>query len=207
VTIFEARRQLLDAFRRGDRPAMAEVYSFYVDAVAALLGGGCSLGDGQRLPGVRDAQRHRDLLQEVFLKAFGASARLSYDGLRPYRPFLLRIARNLLVDEARASGRLVQLEDPEQEIEPLPEEVSPEESLDWRRLSEATREFCAAADPKTREFIRLRFEEDLSQRDAADKLNVTRRKIRTLEDKVRTELRQFLQSREGRARPNPGASS
>ena len=207
MTIFEARRELLDAFRRGDRPALAEVYTFYVDAVAQLISGGCRLGDGAHLPGVRDPQRHRDLLQEVFLKAFTAAARQSYDGLRLYRPYLLRISRNLLVDEVRASGRLVPLEDPQGDIEPLPEEESPEEALHWRRLSEATREFCAAADPKTREFIRLRFEEDLSQRDLAERLKVTRRKVRTLEDKVRSELRRFLQSREQRARPNPGATS
>lgn len=202
MTVFQGRREILDAFRRGERAAMAEVYSFFVDDVARLLRLGCRLSDGKPLAGVRDPQRHCDLLQEVFLKAFGAQARKSYDGLRPYRPYLMRIARNLLVDEARSAGRLVPVEEPGEGIEELPEQEAPEESLEWRQLSEAAREFCAGADPQSRELIRLRFEEDLSQRDLAQQMKWTRRKVRTWEEKIRQELRRFLQARKGRGRPN-----
>jgi RNA polymerase sigma-70 factor (ECF subfamily) len=208
VTVFQGRRDLLDGFRRGDRAALAEVYSFYVDATGQLLRRGCRLGDGASLPGIRDPQRLRDLLQEVFLKAFGAPARASYDGLRPYRPYLMRIARNLLVDEVRAGGRLVPVDDPQDEVVELSDEgQSPEESLEWRRLNEATREFCAGLDEKSREFIRLRFEEDLSQRDLADRLKVTRRRVRTWEDQIREQLQRFLQERERRGWPKSAAGS
>lgn len=202
MTLFSGRRDLLDAFRRGDRPAMAEVYACYVDEVAALLRCGCRLSGGHTAPGVRDPARLCDLLQEVFLKAFAPGARRAYDGLRPYRPYLLRIARNVLVDHARSAGRLVPVDDPLEEVEPLPEPAA-EESLEQRRLQEATREFCAAADLETREFIRLRFEEDLSQRDLAERLGVTRRHVRTLEDRVREELQRFLLRRE---RTRPGSA-
>ncbi|MBI5545696.1 MAG: RNA polymerase sigma factor [Deltaproteobacteria bacterium] len=203
MAVFQGRRELLDAFRQGERSAMAEVYSYYVDEVAQLLRRGCRLSDGKSLLGVRDSQRHRDLLQDVFLKAFGAPARQSYDGLRPYGPYLMRIARNLLVDEARLGRRFVPLEDPCGEVEVLPEEdAAPEEALEWRQLSAATREFCTGVDAPTKEFIRLRFEEDLSQRDVAERMQWTRRKVRTWEDRVREQLRRFLIHRDKR-RPNP----
>ena len=208
VTVFQGRRDLLDAFRRGDRAALAEVYGCYADEVGLLLRRGCRLGEGGHLQGVKDPQRQCDLLQEVFLKAFNPQARLSYDGLRPYRPWLMRIARNLLVDEARTAGRLVPVEDLGDEVQEAPEgEQTPEEALEWRRLNEATREFCAGQDEKTREFIKLRFEEDLSQRDLADRLKVTRRRVRTWEDEVREKLQRFLQERERRGWPNSAAGS
>jgi RNA polymerase sigma factor (sigma-70 family) len=120
----------------------------------------------------------------------------------------MRIARNLLVDEVRAGGRLVPVDDPQDEVVELSDEgQSPEESLEWRRLNEATREFCAGLDEKSREFIRLRFEEDLSQRDLADRLKVTRRRVRTWEDQIREQLQRFLQERERRGWPKSAAGS
>lgn len=205
MTLFHGRRELLDAFRKGDRTAMAEVYAAYVDDVGRLLQHGCRLDGGHTLPGVREPQRHRDLVQEVFLKAFAASARQAYDGLRDYRPYLLRIARNLLVDEARTGGRLVPVEEPADEVEILDE--APEESLEWRRLRAATLGFCAATKSPLREFIELRFVEDLSQRDVAERLGVSRRQVRTWEDQVRKDLQKHLAECEKRGWPSSATGS
>ena len=40
-------------------------------------------------------------LQETFVRAFKESARVGYDGLHPYKNYLLAIARNLVLDEFR----------------------------------------------------------------------------------------------------------
>lgn len=205
VTLFHGRRELLDAFRRGERSALGEVYAAYVGEVGRLLQRGCRLGGGHSVPGVRDPQRHRDLLQETFLKAFAPAARQAYDGLRDYRPYLLRIARNLLVDEARTGGRLVPVEDPMGEVEILDE--APEETMEWRRLRAATLQYCAGIAGPLRDFVRLRFEEDLSQRDVAEKLSVTRRQVRTWEDQVREGLRRHLEECERRGWPNSLAAT
>jgi RNA polymerase sigma factor (sigma-70 family) len=205
VTLFHGRRALLDAFRKGERAAMAEVYGTYVGDVGRLLQRGCRLGGGHTLPGVREPQRHRDLVQEVFLKAFAAPARQAYDGLRDYRPYILRIARNLLVDEARTGGRLIPVEEPMDEVE-IVEEV-PEENLEWRRLRAATLEFCAATKSPLREFIQLRFVEDLSQRDLAEKMKVTRRQVRTWEEQVRADLQRYLAECEKRGWPSSATGS
>ncbi|MGC4121133.1 MAG: sigma-70 family RNA polymerase sigma factor [Myxococcales bacterium] len=205
MTLFHDRRDLLDAFRKGERAAMAEVYTAYVTDVGRLVQRGCRLGGGHTLPGVREPQRHRDLVQEVFVKAFAPSARLAYDGLRDYRPYLLRIARNLLVDEARSGGRLVPVEEPMDEVEIVDE--APEEDLEWRRLRAATQEFCQATKSPLREFIQLRFVDDLSQRDVAEKMGVTRRQVRTWEDQVRADLQKYLAECEKRGWPNSATGS
>lgn len=45
------------------------------------------------------------LVQNTFVRAFSPSARAAYDGLRPFGSYLVTIARNLLIDEARARNR------------------------------------------------------------------------------------------------------
>lgn len=203
MTVFEGKRALLDAFRRGDRAALTDIYARSVHEVAMLVRNGFSVGtEGGVVPGVREPQRQLDLIQEVFLRAFSEKARLSYDGLSPFRPWLMRIAKNLVIDEARRSGRLVALDGPEAIAEGgarldmgtiLP--VAPEEELEWKNLREATKAWCAALDPALQRFVGLRFEEERSQADVAETLGVTRRRVRTMEAWVRAELRRHLKSR------------
>ena len=40
-------------------------------------------------------------MQEAFRRAFEERARSAYDGLRPYRRYLLTITRNLVIDQLR----------------------------------------------------------------------------------------------------------
>ena len=52
--------------------------------------------------GVPDTDAEHDLVRETFVRAFAEKARSSFDGLRPYRPFLLRITKNLMIDRFRS---------------------------------------------------------------------------------------------------------
>src|SRR5258706_14257303 len=52
-----------------------------------------------------------DLVQEIFVRAFSDRARLAFDGVRDYRPFLFTIARNVVTDWARKRRRDVSLDD------------------------------------------------------------------------------------------------
>lgn len=196
MTVFDGNRALLDAFRRGERPALTSVYQRYVDEVATLIRRGFTL-DAARvtIPGVSSPQRQLDLAQEVFVRAFSEKGRLSYDGISPFRPWLLRIAKNLMIDEGRRSGRTVPLDDAaqaalERDDAPL---AAPEDELNWKNLREATLAFCATLDPERRRFVQLRFENELSQADTAAALNVSRRQVRTMEDEVRGQLRAHLE--------------
>lgn len=198
MTVFEGNRPLLDAFRRGDRAALTTVYGHYVKSVATLVRLGFRLTTSRvSIPGISDEARARDVIQEVFVRAFSERARLAYDGLSLFRPWLLRIAKNLMIDEGRRAGRMTV----EASAEPNgddPHEVLPvsaEEELLQHRLREATREYCATLDAEAKRFVQLRFEEERSQAEVAELMNTTRRRVRTLEDMVRAGLRKHLASR------------
>ena len=196
MTVFENDRELLKAFRAGERTALSKVYRFYADDVAGLIRRGFAVGDaGVTVPGVKEPAQQLDLVQEVFLRAFAERARLSYDGLSPFRPWLLRIAKNLVIDEGRRLGVIKALaaRGDDEPTAVLP--VSPEEELEWNTLREATKAYAGALSPALRDFVRLRFEEGCSQAELADRLQVSRRKVRTMEEEVRDGLRAHLRTR------------
>lgn len=205
MTIFENNRSLLDRFREGETQALAEVYRHYLDLVWTVVHRGFTLGaEGQtRVAGIAAPDSAREFVQEVFTRAFSEKARESYDGLRPYRPFLLQIARNLLIDHWRKHAREIPFDLPENpslasdgglEISPLAFS-SPEDELHWRTLQSATQEYLSTLSPKLREFIRLRFEEEHSQQEISERLKITRWQVRALDHKVQANLRRHLKRR------------
>ena len=134
------------------------------------------------------------------MKAFAEPARKAYDGLRPYRPFLLQIARNLRVDQLRKSARSAGLEEPALDFDVLElcaacDELitaPPEANRDWERLVGQTALVVQALDHEVRQVAELRFVEELSQADAAERLGVTRRRVRTLEGRLLASVRRGL---------------
>ena len=190
VPIFLEDRPLLDAFRRGLRDALERVYRFYLDDVLRMVRLGFVAGQA-RFAGVRERDAQMDLTQDIFVKAFREPARLGYDGVRPYRPYLIRIGRNHLIDRVRQSGPEIELDDlPEDAIALEPE---PEEDIDWRRLRTATQAFIADQPEEMRTFVELRFVEDCSQAEIAKKMKVTRRRVRTLESRALDGLARHLE--------------
>lgn len=193
--IFLDDRSLLDRFRRAERGALEAVYRSYLADVVALVRSGFVLGDA-RIPGVADRGAQLDVAHDVFLKAFSQKGRSSYDGLRPYRPFLLRIAKNALIDRARASGREIAVDQEALDAELPPASVDgAEERLHWERLRAGTQAFLAGNDDELRTLVRLRFEEGLSQAQVAEAMKITRRRVRTVEQRARDGLEAFLRAR------------
>ncbi len=187
MTIFEGNRELLLSFRAGDTKALARVYWHYVDLVERVLRRGFVSGD-VRVPGVGDPDV-RDVLQDTFARAFSATARAGYDGLRPFRNYLLRIARNLLVDRARIAKRVDLDADLDDEASA---DTGADEALEQGELEQATRSFIGGLDPEQRELVRLRFEEETSQDRVAHRMGISRRRVRTLEKRVRDGLARHL---------------
>jgi RNA polymerase sigma factor (sigma-70 family) len=101
----------------------------------------------------------------------------------------MRIVRNLLVDRARLAGR-VEL-DPDVGEEP-DEEEDAEHEVTRGRLQHATQTFVSGLDPELRALVRLRFEEERPQDAVAAAMGVSRRRVRTLEKRVREGLTQHL---------------
>jgi RNA polymerase sigma factor (sigma-70 family) len=199
MPVFASDRALLDAFRRGDREALATVYFHYVDDIASIARHGFSIPTtGARVRGLSDEQAQRDVVQEVFTRAFAPRARDAYDGVRPYGPYLRRIARNFMIDRARAAGQTVAHDD-DVEIAVEPE---PPEDADWIALRRETAAYVAGLPGELRRLVELRFERELSQEDAARELGVSRRRVRTLEARIQRGLRKALR-RMQKDRPVP----
>lgn len=197
MTIFANDRGLLDRFRRGERDALAAVFEHYVDDVATLARRGFTIESSGHAY-VRGASRdgEYELVQETFAKAFAEKARLAYDGLSPYRPYLLRITKNLMIDRYRAQqkeARTVELDALELDALEAAGEEPPD--LHWQKLSAATAEYVATLETQQREFVKLRFEDGGSQDRVAQELGCTRRKVRTLERDVQNGLRSWLKRR------------
>lgn len=193
MTFFSGRREQLDGFRRGERGVLTELFEFYVDDVSALLRQGFRVDARQlTVQGISDVEREKELVQEVFLRAFAPRSRQAFNALLPYRPYVLQIARNLLIDEWRKRGLPI-ADVTTEELEAAPALERPiEDELEDRKLRAATLAWCQSASPEVREFIRLRFESGLSQAEVAAELKVSRRQVRTLEADVQDTLRVHL---------------
>ena len=209
MTLLINNRSLLDAFRRGDNDALTAVYREYVDDVLLLLSRGIVEKQKSRyIRGIADASLRLDCLQDVFVKAFTEKARESYDGLRPYRAYLLTVARNTLIDYWRAHSRDpvagdctlvegdVEAFERDQDTPPTADGLAEESRLHWQRCLAASDSFFSELDTGTRQFVTLRFREEQPLLEVARQLNMTRWKARALEKRLQTNLKKHLR-REG----------
>ncbi len=192
---------LLMAFREGRQNALEEVYQAYSNGVAAFLKGGFafkSRGEVFTFKGYRSPSDLQDALQETFCRAFSREARLAYDGLHPYHPYLLTIARNLTIDHFRrhvrevyepVSGqknRILALENAE------PQGKSPEEQLLSREISTLVQTFYEELNETEKQILKVYFLSEDGQRQAARTLSMTRHQLRKAIARIRKRLQMRL---------------
>jgi RNA polymerase sigma-70 factor (ECF subfamily) len=197
MPIFRGNPELLRRFREGDRDALETVYRAYVGKIENIVRFGFRLPDGGGIVGGIGWQPAEivDAIQEVFAKGFATAARAGFDGARDYGPYLYAITRNVLADRLRRTHR--ELPTPWQELERLREgELVPhEEPAAW--ADEATvavvRAYLGGLDEQLRRIHQARYVEGLSQRDAAERLGISRQTLRTLEARLRDGLRRELE--------------
>lgn len=196
---------MLPLFREGERSALELVYRRYIDDVLQILRAGFhsrSPGTLTRVPGAADEPTLFDITQEVFVRAFAPAARAAYDGLRPYRPYLLQIARNIRIDQLRRAARelpndghaslvAIDLDSVIDSNAALPACDVPEDPA-WSRLRAQARAHIATLSPEQQRFIELRFGQELAQVEVAERMAITRRRVRTLESGVFRSLRKAL---------------
>lgn len=202
-------RELLDGFRRGDRDALHTVYRHYVTDVARFLTRGFTFDSKGRhcaFRGFRGGYEIEAALQEIFRRAFEARARQAYDGLRPYRPYLLRIARNAVINDLKAkqpilfryrAGQPVILESsPQEDPDRVPEpSASPEDVAEAREVHELVIAFKAQLDERELSVFQARFEQGLSALRAGEAVGLTRSQIRTTESNLRRRFLAYMQAR------------
>jgi RNA polymerase sigma-70 factor (ECF subfamily) len=190
-----ARPELLAAFRRGERAALETVYWEYVALVERVVRRGHTLArTGTRVEGA--GAEVADLVQEVFIRAFAERARLAYDGLRDYGPYLVTIARNLMTDWARKRGRELAIEDGEEALAALADPSTEADAAGDAWADEATmrlvENYLASLDESLRAVHGVRYDQGLSQEKAAEVLGCSRQQLRTREAKLREGLKRAL---------------
>jgi RNA polymerase sigma factor (sigma-70 family) len=210
-TELQLSAEFLLAFRQGERTALESVYRTYVDDVLNLFRRGFVSGEAQ-VRGISDRQALLDATQEVFVKAFGRAGRLGYDGVRPYRPYLLQIARNVRIDTLRRSGRevlvampfaadldAVNLEEALAEGRSIETPIHREDS-NARELRGLVRRYVSGLSAELQQFVELRFCDELAQAEVAERMSVTRRRVRTWETFVLSGLRKMLEEADASGR-------
>ena len=200
------RREVLDAFRRGDTEALTEIYNHYVGAVETLLIHGFHfVSDGRpcRYRGVSSQFDLEDQIHEVFARAFSERARRGYDGLTPFRKYLFTIARNLVIDEFRRKSRALEDFAADAPAEREGSAASPPEAPDVgatstddrladRQLVRLVADARASLLPREQQVFELRYERELNHRAIAAATGLTASQIKTSEARIRRTVFEHL---------------
>lgn len=187
--------ELVERFRRGDREVLTELYRAHVDEVRSVLERGFSFsskGQSIRFRGYREPFQLQEVLQEVFVHAFREKARLAYQPSLPYRPFLVTIARNWVIDRYRKerteAALFIAIGDLAADTESFDDamdrhgvrygEATPEQQAHQQQLSRVLQEFVEALDEEDSRVLTEHLMGDLTQQEVADLLGTDRNEIR-----------------------------
>ncbi len=206
----------IEAFRRGDRELLGEVYRHYVGDVEKMLRGGftfTSKGETVRFRGISQPFRLQEAVQESFIHAFRDKARQAYDPAREFRPYLLTITRNLIIDRYRRrkleSQLFVHLGDMAYEDEDEREvlgrlsgdpssggegQKDPEASAWQGQLAGALEAFVAQLDETDSRILEEHLLGSQTQQGMADELGVSRNDVRKRIRELRKRLLRHLKS-------------
>lgn len=189
-------RTLLKRFREGDRAALGEVFQRYAPLLTRALKGAAWSQRSFAL--LQSTVELENAVLEVFARAFEPRAREVYDGLRPYEQFLFGIARNYLLELARAKSQTQKLEGALEQIQAMDLEAFDrplEQSVEDRELEVILDAFRAELSEEDGKLYQLRFVDGLPQEDAATAMALTRIQLRRREFALKKRLLAHLKNR------------
>ncbi|HEV8549314.1 MAG TPA: sigma-70 family RNA polymerase sigma factor [Polyangiaceae bacterium] len=187
MPLFRDDPALLCAFRNGDRGALEAVYRHYVRAIELHLK---VLAHRSGIRAFQEASIVQDLLQDVFVRAFMPNARRAFDEARDFLPYLKAMARNCFIDALRKyRGEAC-----------LREEEEPSSSVADNRANDvydpevlaALERYLRELNPLVRAVYDQRFVLGRTQEASSAALGLSRRSLRTLEQRLRRGLRKSL---------------
>ncbi|MGC8739614.1 MAG: RNA polymerase sigma factor [Candidatus Hydrogenedens sp.] len=156
---------------------------------------------------LRDIEKAKDAVQEVFLRLYIARDR--YDNEKSFKPWMLCIARNLCLNELKRQ-KLVHFEtfegyienqsrENEEEIEgiDIPKTLTPFEQLVIKEKQKILWEELNDLPEEAREIVVLRYFERLHARDIAEIMGSTEGAVRTRLHRVLKYLKERLDARGG----------
>jgi RNA polymerase sigma-70 factor, ECF subfamily len=174
------------AASRGDKKAFGRLVDLHKRAVYGLC---------VRL--LRHAEDARDAAQETFVRAYAALG--TFDPTQPFAPWVLRIARNHCLDQARRRG----IRPAEVALDAAPEEGGGREladpnapraddAIEQRELAGSLSRAVAALPPNYREVVELFHVEHLSYKEIAQSMEVPIGTVMTWLHRARAKLRADL---------------
>jgi RNA polymerase sigma factor (sigma-70 family) len=188
---------MLQRFRERDPAAMAEVYASVALRLDALLKNGFVLpGGSARVPAMRDPDERAEAIQEALCRAFARQARYGYDGEGDYFQYVMVIARNVLVDQHRIRVREVFApeRDSSADGDPLDDfrkaglQRDSEPRAKESRFQELAHAYIAELDPPMHRAYDARYVKQLTERAAGRLLQLSRKKVHKLDDRLRRGL-------------------
>jgi RNA polymerase sigma-70 factor (ECF subfamily) len=198
--MLENDRTLLKAYRAGDRRAFDRIYRALSGPVMRSLSRGFQLRGAAQVArvGVLDLDAAH---QETFIRVFGESARLNYDGLSSFTSYVLAIARSAAVDVLRAQGKLMREAVALDEVDdPLPDPAAdPEVQTLQAEARSLVNGFLSTLSQQDAAFAQARFVDRLSQDAAGARFGLSRQQVRTREAKLKAACVEHL-SRRGYSR-------
>ncbi len=199
--------KFLERFRQGHAKALEDVYRFFERPLRNfVLRGFAFRSDGRQLYFGGLAQEHdlEDIIQETFRRAFGAKARASYDGIRPYKNYLFTIARNAVITDLSSRKRQIPIgealfqDNHSDSLTPLEswvvsqraqiseeQEISSERQVENLEIYGLIMGFVEALEEEEQTFFKIRFLSQCSQENTAKKMGWNRAKVRKLEARLR----------------------
>ncbi len=208
MTLFREQPELLIRFRAGEAPALHAVYERYCDLVSVVVKRGVFL-DGRLLSGAMHRQDWRDLVHACFARAFSESARKSYDGMREYKPYLLTLCRNVIIDWAkkhRHDRLATSLEQGDMNAVAAPEAFENDPWLDPTLVALTTR-YVESLPTDLAAVHQQRYVLCATQDVAAQTLGLSRQQLRTQENRLREGVRKFLRAQQTNPQPNAATRS
>lgn len=176
-----------EAFRKGERWAMAAVYRAYAPLAYTIVSQGFGGFRGFYDPVLRD-----DAVQNIFAAAFEARARLAYDGLNDYARFLRGLAQNVcrqMLDRDRRFQRT-----PDDDVAAVPQaEPDAESELIDAEAQDVCRRFRESlSDPMEKAVLTRYFADGEAEETLADALGLTRYRLRKIIGDVKKKMTRYL---------------
>ena len=176
-----------EAFRKGERWAMAAVYRTYAPLAYTIVSQGFGGFRGFYDPVLRD-----DAVQNIFAAAFEARARLAYDGLNDYARFLRGLAQNVcrqMLDRDRRFQRT-----PDDDVAAVPQaEPDAESELIDAQAQDVCRRFRESlSDPMEKAVLTRYFADGEAEETLADALGLTRYRLRKIIGDVKKKMTRYL---------------
>ncbi|MEC8024606.1 MAG: sigma-70 family RNA polymerase sigma factor [Myxococcota bacterium] len=175
-----------EAFKRGDRWALTEVYRVYYPLVTTVVTRGFGGFRGFFNPADRD-----DAIQSIFAAAFEQKARLRYNGLDPYTAFLRGIAQNVVRRMLERRTKFMRT-DGQPELEHKEVETAEAQFLDAEAIQVVRAFRETIQEPVQRQILASYFVDGDAEETIAKDLGITRYKVRKTISLLDRRMRRYL---------------